>query len=250
MRALICWVLIVMMPSAVLAQGPQTGVEPKTVVDTQAATQTPANLQAVVSPNTASQTGVLYGNGSVYLDGAQLSNSMPVMTGDVVETKDVSTAQIEMGGSTASVQSNGIVRFRPGGVALDRGTIAMATGKSLSVFARDFEITPVSTDWTQFEVVRSGGLIHISAIKNDVQIKCGTEHKTIIREGHELIRPDAQNCGMADKADSGAPPPESGPLLSSPLAVGAGLAVAGGVAGWILSHFGDDAVSPDSPDKP
>lgn len=251
MRALICWTLIVLMPSAVFAGGPQTTPESKTVTDSHSTTQTPAVTQTTDSQSpTNSPAGVLYGNGSVYLDGAQLSNSMPVMTGDVVETKDVSAAHIEMTGSTAMVQSNAIVRFRNEGVALDRGTISMATGKSLSVFTRDYQITPVSSDWTQFEVVRSGGLIHITAIKNDVEIKCGVEKPTVVKEGHKLTRPDAKNCGLADVANSGAATAADGPLLSSPIAEGAGLVVAGGLIGWIISHFGDDPVSPDSPDKP
>lgn len=247
MRALICWTLIVLMPSAVFAGAPQTGTDSKSAANSQSATQasqTPGSTSPAASP-----AGVLYGNGSVYIDGAQLSNSMPVMTGDVVETKDVSAAHIEMTGSTAMVQANAIVRFRNEGVALDRGTISMATGKSLSVFTRDYQIIPVSSDWTQFEVVRSGGLIHISAIKNDVELRCGAEKPTVVKEGHQLTRPDAKNCGLGDVADSGAATAGKGPLLASPAAEGTAAAVAAGLLGWILSH-GDDPVSPDSPDKP
>jgi hypothetical protein len=244
-RALICWTLIVLMPSAVFAGGPQTASQPTTISDSQPTVQTPT----VSQPTAATPAGVLYGNGAVYLDGAQLSNSMPVMTGDVVETKDVSAAHIEMTGSTAMVQANAIVRFRNEGVALDHGTISMATGKSLSVFTRDYQIIPVTSDWTQFEVVRSGGLIHVSALKNDVELRCGTEKPTIVKEGHQLTRPDAKNCGLGDVADSNTPAARTGPLFASPEAEGIAAAGAAGLLGWILSH-GDDPVSPDSPDKP
>ncbi|HZQ18689.1 MAG TPA: hypothetical protein VFA90_08205 [Terriglobales bacterium] len=257
MRAFICCLLIAIMPSAVLAGTPQNS-------DSQSATSsqtpsaqsgtipraaTPAQPAGEQAP-VASPAGVLYGNGSVFLDGAQLSNSMPVMTGDVVETKEVSAAHVEMSGSSAMLQSNAIVRFRNEGVALDRGVISIGTGKSLSVFTRDYQITPVSPNWTQFEVERSGGLIQISAIKNDVELKCGAEKPTVVKEGHHLTRPDAKNCGLADADDSNAPPAETGPGLASPAAKGVGLAIAGGLLGWTLSHIGDDAVSPDSPDKP
>ena len=57
MRALICWIVVFLMPSATLAaDGP---------------------------------VGVLYGTGTVYLDGARLANSMPVISGDVIATKEV-----------------------------------------------------------------------------------------------------------------------------------------------------------------
>ncbi len=210
MRGLTCWVLVALMPTTTLAADPAAGV--------------------------------VRGSGSVYLDGSQLANSMPVMSGNVVETKDGSVANLEMSGSTAMIQPNAIVRVRDAGLALDRGGVSVSTGKSLKVFARDFEITPTSTDWTQFEVTRSAGLIHISAIKNSVEIKCGAQAPTIIREGHQLTRADAQNCGLIEKTPSAA----DGPLLSSPWAEGLGLGAAGAILGWTLTH-GSNPMSPDTP---
>src|SRR3954463_11284380 len=186
--------------------------------------------------------GVLYSTGSVYLDGAQLTNSMPVMTGGVIETKEAGVAHLDMSGSTAVIGSNAIVRFQASGLSLDRGSISMATGKSLSVSARDFQITPVSSAWTQFEVTRSGGVIQITARKNSVTIKCGVGAPTLIREGHQLTRADAQDCGLAQKS-SGAPTAARGAILTSPWAEGAGLATAGTLLFLTLPH-GDDPVSP------
>src|SRR6185312_5142255 len=184
MRALICWIVIFLMPSVGLAaDGP---------------------------------AGVLYSTGTVYLDGAQLANSMPVMTGDVIETKEVGVAHVDMSGSTAIIQPNAIGRFQAAGLSLDRGSISMATGKSLSVSARDFQITPASSAWTQFEVTRSGGIIQIAARKNSVTIKCGMDAPTLIREGHQITRADAQDCGLAQKSEPGAPTAAHGAILTSP----------------------------------
>ena len=214
MRALICWIVIFLMPSAAFAaDGP---------------------------------AGVLSGTGSVYLDGAQLANSMPVMTGDVIETKELGVAHLDMGGSTAIIQPNAIVRFQAAGLSLDRGSVSMATGKSLSVSARDFEVTPVSSAWTQFEVTRSGGMIQIAARKNSVTIKCGMGAPTLIREGHQITRADAQDCGLTQKSGSGAPTAVHGAILTSPWAEGAGLAAAGTILFLTLRH-GDDPVSPSGP---
>ena len=82
MRALICWALVLLMPSAIFAAD--------------------------------APTAVIYGTGSVYLDGSQLANSAPVMAGDIIETKEVGVAHLDMSGSTAVIQPNGIVRFQPG----------------------------------------------------------------------------------------------------------------------------------------
>ena len=214
MRAVICWIVIFLMPSAVLAAD--------------------------------APVGVLYGTGTVYLDGAQLANSMPVMTGDVIETKEVGVAHLDMSGSTAIIQPNAIIRFHAVGLSLDRGSVSMATAKSLSVAARDFQITPVSSAWTQFEVTRSGGVIQIAARKNSVTIKCGVGAPTLIREGHQVTRSDAQDCGLARKSGSGAPAPVHGPILTSPWAEGAGLGAAGTLLFLTLPHDGN----PVSPSKP
>jgi hypothetical protein len=216
MRALICWIVIFLMPSAVLAADSPAGV------------------------------GVLYGTGTVFLDGAQLANSMPVLTGDVIETKEVGVAHLDMSGSIAIIQPNAIVRFHAAGLSLDRGSISMATGKSLSVSARDFQITPLSSAWTQFEVTRSGGVIQITARKNSVTIKCGMGAPTLIREGHQITRADAQDCGLAQKSDSGAIPPIHGAVLTSGWVEAAGTATAGTLLFLTLRH-GDDPVSPDKP---
>jgi hypothetical protein len=73
----------------------------------------------------AQDTGaaVIYGTGSVFLNGAALSNSSAVTVGDVVQTKDNGVANINAPGATVVVESNTIVRFQSGGFALDRGSI-------------------------------------------------------------------------------------------------------------------------------
>jgi hypothetical protein len=200
----------------------------------------PATIFAADTP-----AGVVYGSGPVYLNGAQLAGSMPAMLGDTVETTGTSVAHFDLPGSTAVVQSNAIVRFRDGGLALDRGTVSVATGRSLKVFARDFAITPTSSNWTQFEVQRSAGLIHIAAVKFDVEIKCGAQAPTIIREGHQITRPDAQNCGLETRS-SGPPPAVIYPILGSNWAAWAGVAVAGSLLGWTLDQ-GGEPISADSP---
>src|SRR5436190_16307631 len=106
-------------------------------------------------------TAVLYGTGAVYLNGAQLATSSAVTNGDVIQTKDTGAANLNAAGSSVMVQSNTIVRFQSGGLALDRGSILVTTGKQLNVFARDFKIIPVSGAWTEFYISRSNGVIEI-----------------------------------------------------------------------------------------
>src|SRR5206468_10319327 len=113
--------------------------------------------------NTAA--AVIFPAGTVYLNGAQLSNSSAFMTGDVLQTRENCAANINATGSTAVVDSNSIVRFQADGFSLDRGSISVATGKGMNVYARDFKIAPASGEWTQFYVTRSSGTIGIIARK-------------------------------------------------------------------------------------
>lgn len=120
-------------------------------------------------------TAVLYGTGSVYLNGAPVSNSSAVTPGDVIQTKENGAANINAPGSSVVVESNSIVRYRPEGFALDRGNISVATGKGVSVFTRDFKITPTASGWTEFYVTRANGGIGIIARKNPVDRKLRRE---------------------------------------------------------------------------
>ena len=188
---------------------------------------------------------VIYGTGAVFVNGAALANSSALMTGDVVQTKEDGAANISLAGSSAVVDSNSIVRAQGDGFSLDRGSISVATGKGLSVYARDFKIMPASAGmWTQYYVTRSSGTIGILARKGAVTVACGATMETV-REGQQLSREDAASCGMVTKA-KGAPAAAKGPILESRKAAWIGLGVAAGVAAYGLAHD-DDPVSPDEP---
>jgi hypothetical protein len=199
-------------------------------------------IGSVLSAQTG--TAVLYGTGAVYVNGAQLSNSSAVTAGDVIQTKETGAANLNGVGATIVIQSNTIARMQPGGLSLDRGSVTVATGNSMSVFARDLKITPVSNNWTEFYVSRVSGGIQIVARKNDVTIDCGSSNSRV-REGHEETRQDSADCGIAARKP-GAIAAAKGPLLTSPWAEVAGIGAGGGLLGWILLQ-GDQPASPSVP---
>ena len=213
LRKLIIWFLILVTPCAVLAAD--------------------------------GDTAVLYGTGVVYLNGAQLSNSSAVTNGDVIQTRETGTANLNAAGSSVVIQSNSIVRFQISGVALDRGSLSVATGKSLAVFARDFKITPTSGEWTEFYVSRASGVIQIIARKNSVIITCGA-NTTTVKEGQQVSRDDAPNCGIVEKLGGGAPTAAKGAVLDSQWLEWGGIAGGGALLGWVLLH-NDEPVSPSVP---
>jgi len=200
-------------------------------------------MPAVLSAqNTAA--AVIFPAGTVYLNGAQLSNSSAFMTGDVLQTRENGAANINVAGSSAVVDSNSIVRFQADGFSLDRGSISVATGKGLSVYARDFKITPVSGEWTQFYITRSSGSIGIIARKASVTVTCGSNTSTV-KEGQQISREDAASCGLITKGN-GAPAAVKGPIITSDRVGLGALVVGGGLTIWVLAQ-GDDPVSPTKP---
>jgi hypothetical protein len=192
--------------------------------------------------NTAA--AVIFPAGTVYLNGAQLSNSSAFLTGDVLQTRENGAANINAAGSTTVVDSNSIIRFQPGGFSLDRGAISVATGKGMSVYARDFKITPASGEWTQFYVTRSSGTIGIIARKGSITVTCGANTSTV-KEGQQVSREDAPSCGLVTKGN-GAPAAVKGPIVTADR-VGVGALAAGGVLVGLTLGQSDDPVSPTLP---
>src|SRR5260370_3727947 len=190
-------------------------------------------------------TAVLYGTGSVYLNGSLLSNSSAVTTGDVIQTKETGAANLNAAGSTVVIESNTIVRFQSSGLALDRGSVSVATGKGLSVFARDFKISPVSSAWTEFYTSRASGVIQIIARKNSITVSCGPTTATI-KAGQQVSRDDAADCGVAEKRGGGAAPAAQAPILTSSSAERAVVGAGGALLLWVLIHD-DYPLSPPLP---
>jgi|ERR1700686_2246610 len=187
---------------------------------------------------------VIYGTGAIYLNGSQLANSSAVANGDVIQTKENGAGNLSGPGWSVVIQSNTIARFQNGGLALDRGSVSIATGKGLSVFARDFKITPATGDWTEYYVTRENGAIEIIARKNGVTVSCGPNTSTI-KEGQQISRQDVADCGIIEKR-GGAVPATKGPILSSRWAEYGAIGAGGVLLGWVLTK-GDNPVSPSVP---
>lgn len=244
MQKWVAGVLLLALPwmlSAQTAQSAQPTQAPQTTPSAQAS---PA-AQGSAAPPAAPGASVIYGTGTVFVNGAQLSNSGALLTGDVVQTKQDGAANISLTGSSVVVDSNSIVRTQGDGFSLDRGSISVATGRGLSVYARDFKITPADGgEWTQYYVTRSSGTIGILARKNAVVVTCGARTETV-REGQQLSREDAASCGLTEQA-KGAPAAAKGPILTSERAERIALGVAAALAAYGLAHD-DEPLSPDKP---
>jgi hypothetical protein len=199
-----------------------------------------------------SGAAMLYAHGAAWVNGAHVPTSSAIFTGDLVQTRSDSGANINAPGSSITVLGDSLVKFEGSSLDVEHGGVAVATSKGVATTAGDVRVAPASSAWTEFNVTDVDGTVRIAARKGDLNITddSGT---TTLAQGQETTR-DEQSDQSTDtnkdkkkkKRAAGAAPAAGGGALSSPLAVGIGGAVIGGVAIWVLTRT-DDPVSPSTP---
>lgn len=199
-----------------------------------------------------SSAAMLYAHGAAWVNGAHVPTSSAIFSGDLVQTRSDSGANINAAGSSITVLGDSLVKFEGSSLNVEHGGVAVATSKGVATTAGDVRVAPASNAWTEFNVTDVDGTVRIAARKGDLNITddSGT---TTLAQGQETTR-DEQSDQSTDtnkdkkkkKRAAGAAPAAGGGALSSPLAVGVGGAVIGGVAIWVLTRS-DDPVSPSTP---
>lgn len=202
-----------------------------------------------------SAVAMLFGSGA-YLNGAKAPSSSAIFSGDLVQTPADAPANIHMLGSSITVLNDSLVKVAAGALDLDHGGIQVATAKGVAATVGDLRVAPVSSNWTEFNVSDTNGLVRILARKGDLAI---TDESGTMRlpEGQQATRDDsASQSASSDQNDTNkkkkkkraaaAVPAAQGGALSSPIVDIAGGAAVGGVLVWVFTR-GDDAISPTKP---
>lgn len=203
----------------------------------------PAQLMAADAAS-----GMLYTNGSTWVNGSAVPKSTAVFAGDLVQTQPDSSANISARGSSVMVLADSLVKFEGPAVELEHGAVRVTTAQGLAAHAGEVTVKPAGNSWTEFQVQDVDGTVHIAANKGDllVQDQQGT---TTVQEGQQTTRDDTSNPEQKKKRRKrgvGAATAASGGILSSPTAVYVGLGIVGGVTTWVLLQ-GDDPLSPTCP---
>jgi len=201
-----------------------------------------------------SNAAMLYTNGAAWVNGAHVPrNSSAIFSGDLLQTRSDSVANINQSGSTITVLSDSLVEFQGSSVDIEHGGVTVSTSKGVSAAAGDVKVTPASYNWTEFNVVDTDGTVRIMARKGDLTIMDGKETFTL-QQGQETTRdetsqnPDNTKEGKKKnkKRAPGAVVGASGGILSSPYAIGIGGAAVIGVTTWVLLK-NDNPASPAKP---
>jgi hypothetical protein len=196
-----------------------------------------------------SNAAMLYTNGAAWVNGAHVPRfSSAIFSGDLLQTRSDTVANIDEPGSSITVLADSLVEFQPASVRLEHGGVTISTSKQVATVAGDVNVKPASSAWTEFNVVDVDGTVKIAARKGSVSVSYGKEVFTLA-QGQETSRdesaPDSNSNGKG-KSGGASAPGASGGWLNSPAAIGIGAAAALGVTTWVLVK----SDNPASPSKP
>src|SRR6202521_5049912 len=102
---------------------------------------TPASL---VAADVDSGAAMLYGKGTVWLNGKPLPRSSAVFPGDLIQTEAQSIATLDASRSSVLVFPDSRVKFGKNAVVLESGSFSVATSQGMVGAAREVTATPAS----------------------------------------------------------------------------------------------------------
>src|SRR6202171_1238803 len=167
-----------------------------------------------------SSAAMLYTNGTAWVDGAHVPRaSSSIFSGDLLQTRADSVANINSPGSTITVFSDSLVQFEGSSLRIDHGRVTVATSKGVGTTVGDVRVIPLSSSWTEFNVIDVDGTVRIAARKGDLSVSDGTGTVTLA-QGQETTREESSSQSESDKSKkknkkraAGAAPAASGGAL-------------------------------------
>jgi hypothetical protein len=205
--------------------------------------------QVMLAGETA--TAMLYTNGAAWLNGSEVPKSAAVFSGDMLQTRQDSSASIQSNGSSVMVLADSLVKFEGPAVELEHGAVRVTTSRGLATHVGDVTIKPVADTWTEFQVTDTNGQVQIAANKGDVTVQ-DDKGTTTVTQGQQTTRDDTADTDKKKKKHrkgTGAEPAAHGGIMSSPAAVYTGIGAVTGVGIWLLLQ-GSQPVSPACPSNP
>jgi hypothetical protein len=203
-----------------------------------------------------SNAAMLYTNGAAWVNGVHVPRaSSAIFTGDLLQTRSDSVANINQTGSTITVLSDSLVQFQGMSVDIEHGGVTVSTSKEIAATAGDVKVTPASNAWTEFNVTDIDGTVRIFARKGALTVDDGKSVVTLA-QGQDTTKPETTDTADNDntkggkkkdrKRMAGAIPAAGGGILSSPYAVGIAGGAVIGLTTWVLIK----SDNPASPTKP
>jgi hypothetical protein len=200
-----------------------------------------------------SGAAMLYTHGAAWLNGAHIPSSSAIFSGDLLQTRSDSGADISAPGSSIAVLGDSLVEFEGSSLKVEHGGVAVSTSKGVATVAGVVRVAPVSNSWTEFNVTDVDGTVRIAAKKGDLNVT-DDNGTVLLAQGQETTRDEqSDQSNTSSKSNktqknnaNGAVPAASGGAFNSKVAIGVGAAAVGGLAVWVLTRS-ENPVSPSSP---
>jgi hypothetical protein len=179
---------------------------------------------------------MLYARGTAWINGGAVPRTSAVFPGDLVQTRSDSVASINASGSNVVVLADSLVKFEGPAVALEHGSLRVATSKGLSTHTGDVTVAPASNGWTEFEVKQiSDDSVQIVAQKGDVTVSDGSSTSTLSQGQQTTVDNSSEEKKKKKRRKGGgAVPASAGGVLDSPIVIYGGAAAVGGLLTWVL----------------
>jgi hypothetical protein len=182
-----------------------------------------------------SSPAMLYARGAAWINGGAVPRTSAVFPGDLVQTRSDSVASINASGSNVVVLADSLVKFEGPAVALEHGSLRVATSKGLSTHTGDLTVAPASNGWTEFEVKQVGDdTVQIMAQKGDVTVSDGSNSSTLSQGQQTTVGNSMEKKKKKRRKGGGAIPASGGAVLDSPPVIYGGAAAVGGLLTWVL----------------
>ncbi len=202
---------------------------------------------------------MFYGSGGVLRNGTEIANASAIFSGDLLETWADSVANLNALGTSVIILPTSLVEYQGQTLAVEHGSVRVATSHGISVRAGCMLVVPASSAWTQFEVTDVNGTVEVAAKKNNVRLETVADAGSAkemsaslassdLREGEQTSRDESAGCksDKHNRRDAGATPAGTGGIFASEYTRYGALAAIGGVGVW-LALDNDDPPSPYKP---
>src|ERR1035438_1486213 len=124
-------------------------------------------------------------NGAAWVNGAHVPrSSSAIFSGDLLQTRSDSVANINEPGASITILSDSLVQFQGASVDIQHGGVTVSTSKGTAATAGDVKVTPKSNVWTEFRVIDTDGTVRIHAEKGDLVIDDGSKVLTLAQGQH------------------------------------------------------------------
>jgi hypothetical protein len=219
-RRFLCWALIVILPSSLLGQ---------------------------------TTSAILHAQGGVLVNGYEANDAAAIFTGDTLDTKPGFPAKLSLEGSAVSIQPESVTKFQGDFLELEHGSVSVETSKSFKVKVHCITVTPVSNDWTQYDVDDVNGKVQVAARKSDVNVEIDSVHLKpsvdageakggTVREGEQHTYDESELCAAPPRL-----PGVSSPLNAKWIEIGAAAGGGGILVCVLLLCKSKSSISPAQP---